>query len=159
MLLAMLPARFVVPSALPAKLEAWLNLSQREKASVFIIVRTSAMTAARKKKGGGQISNSKSYTPKKALPVRVLLTNKRQPQQLKPHNCQNSHQDPPNRLHIQRQPEETAVGGVDDLGARFAALKHPLRLARLRINFVPPAQPNETASGNVFQVVKVGGEK
>lgn len=41
---AILPAKFVVPSALPAKLEAWLNLSQREKASVFIMVRTRAMT-------------------------------------------------------------------------------------------------------------------
>ena len=52
MLLAMLPARFVEPSALPAKLEAWLNLSQREKARVFITVRTSAMTAGKRKKKG-----------------------------------------------------------------------------------------------------------
>lgn len=45
MLLAMLPARLPVPKALPARLEAWLNLSQREKARVFIIVRTRAMTS------------------------------------------------------------------------------------------------------------------
>lgn len=44
MLLAMLPAKFVVPRALPARLEAWLNLSHREKASVFIIVSTRAIT-------------------------------------------------------------------------------------------------------------------
>lgn len=44
MLLAMLPARLLVPKALPARLEAWLNLSQREKARVFIMVRTRAMT-------------------------------------------------------------------------------------------------------------------
>lgn len=43
-LLAMLPARLLVPKALPARLEAWLNLSQREKARVFIMVRTRAMT-------------------------------------------------------------------------------------------------------------------
>lgn len=47
MLLAMLPARLPVPKALPARLEAWLNLSQREKARVFIIVRTRAMTGRR----------------------------------------------------------------------------------------------------------------
>lgn len=45
MLVARVPARFVVPKALPARLEAWLNLSQREKASVFMTVRTRAMAA------------------------------------------------------------------------------------------------------------------
>jgi hypothetical protein len=44
MLLAMLPARLPELKALPARLEAWLNLSHREKASVFMIVKTSAMT-------------------------------------------------------------------------------------------------------------------
>lgn len=44
MLLAMLPAKFPVLKAEPARFEAWLNLSQREKASVFMTVRTSAMT-------------------------------------------------------------------------------------------------------------------
>lgn len=42
-LLAMLPARLVPLNALPARLEAWLNLSHREKASVLVIVKTSAM--------------------------------------------------------------------------------------------------------------------
>jgi hypothetical protein len=45
MLLAMLPARLPVPKALPAMLEALLNLSHREKARVFMIVRTRAMTS------------------------------------------------------------------------------------------------------------------
>lgn len=42
------PARFLaIPPeymALEARLDAWLNLSQREKARVFVIVRTRAMT-------------------------------------------------------------------------------------------------------------------
>lgn len=44
MLLASVPARFVLLNALPARLDAWLNLSQRENASVFMTVSTSAMT-------------------------------------------------------------------------------------------------------------------
>ena len=44
MLLARLPARFVLLNALPARFDAWLNLSHREKASVFMMVRTRAMT-------------------------------------------------------------------------------------------------------------------
>lgn len=45
-LLARLLATPDPPKALFAMLEAWLNLSQREKAIVFVIVRTSAMAAA-----------------------------------------------------------------------------------------------------------------
>lgn len=41
---AMFPARLPPEKAEPAMFEAWLNLSQREKARVFIIVSTSAMT-------------------------------------------------------------------------------------------------------------------
>lgn len=41
---ARFPARLPPENAEPARFEAWLNLSQREKASVFIIVSTSAMT-------------------------------------------------------------------------------------------------------------------
>lgn len=41
---ARLPARLPPEKAEPARFEAWLNLSQREKARVFIIVSTSAMT-------------------------------------------------------------------------------------------------------------------
>ena len=47
MLLAMLPARLPVPKAVPAMLEALLNLSHREKARVFMIVRTRAITGAK----------------------------------------------------------------------------------------------------------------
>jgi hypothetical protein len=44
MLLAMLPAKLVLPNALPAKLDAWLNLSHLENARVFMTVKTNAMT-------------------------------------------------------------------------------------------------------------------
>jgi hypothetical protein len=45
MLLARLPARLPVPKALLAMLEALLNLSHREKARVFMMVRTRAITS------------------------------------------------------------------------------------------------------------------
>jgi hypothetical protein len=41
---AMFPAKFPLRNELPARLDAWLNLSHREKASVFIIVKTRAIT-------------------------------------------------------------------------------------------------------------------
>ena len=43
---AMLPARLPPEKADPARFDAWLNLSQRENASVFIIVRISAMASS-----------------------------------------------------------------------------------------------------------------
>jgi hypothetical protein len=41
---ATVPARFPVLNAVPARFDAWLNLSHLEKASVFVMVNTSAMT-------------------------------------------------------------------------------------------------------------------
>ena len=35
----------------------------------------------------------------------------------------------------------------------------PARVARRRVHFVPPAQPDEPAPGDVFQVVEVGGQE
>lgn len=45
MLLAMLPARLPEYSALPARFDAWLNLSHREKARVLVMVRMRAIAA------------------------------------------------------------------------------------------------------------------
>lgn len=42
---ATVPARFPVLNAVPARFDAWLNLSHLEKASVFVMVNTSAMTS------------------------------------------------------------------------------------------------------------------
>ena len=42
---------------------------------------------------------------------------------------------------------------------RFARLKHPVRVARRGVDFVPPAQPDEAAAGDVLEVVEVQGEE
>lgn len=87
------------------------------------------------------------------------LTNKRQPDEHEAHERQYGQRDPQQRLDVVCQPEEAAVGGVDGLRAGLAALKHPLGVARGRVDLVPPAQPDEPAAGDVFQVVEVAGEK
>lgn len=125
------------------------------------------LVAARKGKGvhNGQDKRNDWRTQKLAtFPTTKYkkegqLTDKREPQQLEPHNRQDGHENPPDGLDVQRQPEEPAVGGIDDLGAGLAALKHPLGLASGRVDLVPPTQADEAAPGNVFQVVKVGGEE
>lgn len=57
------------------------------------------------------------------------------------------------------EPEEAAVGRIDGLGAGLAAFKHPFGIACGRVDLVPPAQAHETAAGDVFQIVEVGGEE
>jgi len=46
---ANVPAILPVEKADPARFDAWLNLSAREKAREFMMVRTSAMTISSKK--------------------------------------------------------------------------------------------------------------
>lgn len=41
-----MPARLLEYNALPARFEAWLNLSQREKARLLVMVRTRAIAIA-----------------------------------------------------------------------------------------------------------------
>ncbi|KUI61396.1 hypothetical protein VP1G_11268 [Cytospora mali] len=127
--LAMFPASPVVEKALPAMLDAWLNLSQREKARELVIVRAIAITM---------------YIP---------------PDEHEAHQGQYRQGDPEQRLDVVGEPEEAAVGRVDGLGPGLAALKHPLGVARGRVHLVPPAQPDESAAGDVLQVVEVGGEE
>lgn len=62
-------------------------------------------------------------------------------------------------MHIQRHPKEPTIRRIDLLRARLRALKDPLRIARRRIDLVPPAQPHEAAPSDVFQVVEVGGQE
>lgn len=90
---------------------------------------------------------------------RVKLTNKRQPHKVQPHNHQHRHHHPQHRLQVHGEPEEARVGRVDRLGARLAALKHPLRVARLGVHLVPPAEADEPPPGNVLAVVEVGREE
>lgn len=56
MLLAILPARLPEYNALPAMFDAWLNLSQREKARVFVMVRARAIAIVRGKDISRQFS-------------------------------------------------------------------------------------------------------
>lgn len=152
MLVAMLPARLPPPKAEPARFDAWLNLSHLEKARVFMMVKTRAMTVK------APISATVTIV---ALGFHrtYKLTDKRQPQELQPDERQDGHDDPQDGLDVQREPEEAAVGGVDDLCARVAALEHPLGLARGRVDLVPPAEADEAAAGDVLEVVEVGGEE
>lgn len=87
------------------------------------------------------------------------LTNKRQPDEHEAHEGQYCQRDPQQRLDVVGKPEEAAVRGVDGLGPRLAALKHPLGVARGRVDLVPPAQPDEPAASYVFQVVEVAREE
>ena len=87
------------------------------------------------------------------------LTNKRQPHKLETYDGEDGEGDPEDGLAVDGEPEEAAVGGVDGLCAGLAALKHPLGVARGRVDLVPPAQPDEPAAGDVFQVVEVAGEE
>lgn len=87
------------------------------------------------------------------------LTNKRQPQELQPHERKYGEQKPQNRLDVEREPEEATVGWVDRLSARLAALEDPLGVARLHVHLVPPPQSHESTAGNVLEIVEVGREK
>lgn len=90
---------------------------------------------------------------------REALTDQRQPDEHEAHQRQHRQRHPQQRLDVVGQPEETAVGGVDGLCAGLAALKDPFRVTRRRVHLVPPAQADEAAPGDVFQVVEVGGEE
>ena len=88
-----------------------------------------------------------------------LLTNNAQPPPLQPHDINHSHSNPQRRLGIQRQPKEPAVRLVLVLLSAFLALENPCAIAGGGIDFVPPAEADETAAGDVFQVVEIDGEE
>jgi len=82
--------------------------------------------------------------------------NNAQPRRTELENRHNGQSHPQRRLHIQRQPKEAAVRLIP---CAFRGLKHPSRIARRGIDFVPPAQANETAPSYVLQVVEIDGEE
>lgn len=86
-------------------------------------------------------------------------TNERQPQELQLDQGKNKHEHPQHWLDVEGEPEEAAVGRGDDLCPRLAALKDPVRVARLGVDLVPPAQADEAAARNVLEVVEVAGEE
>lgn len=145
--------------AVPAMLDAWLNLSHREKASELVMVKAIAMAI--------QETLSVNFSPTRHMfssfraprtPYREL-THKRQPNKHEAHQGQHRQRDPQQRLDVVGQPEETTVGRIDGLGAGLAALKDPFGVARGRVHLVPPPQADEATPSDVFEIVEVGGEK
>lgn len=95
-----------------------------------------------------------------SLPTRCPLTNASQPNHtVQSNNSQNSQGNPQSGSHVETQPEEALVRCGDGAGVRVRRLKDPLRVAGGGVDFVPPAETDETAAGNVLEVVKVRGEE
>ena len=65
-------------------------------------------------------------------------TNQRQPNKLKAEDRHESQGHPEQRLRVQGNPEEPAVSRVYDLHGRVGRLEYPVRVPRLRVDFVPP---------------------
>lgn len=82
-----------------------------------------------------------------------------QPEELQLNQGEDEHEHPQHGLDVEGEPEEAAVGGGDDLCAGLAALKDPVGVARLGVDFVPPAQADEATAGDVLEVVEVAGEE
>lgn len=123
------------PKARFAYVDAWLNLSLREKATVFVIVRTRAIATT---------TNSIS-DPSRTLGVRVggheKLTNQTKPNYTaQPDNRQNGQPDPKRRGRVQTQPEEPFIRRGDRARTRIRRFKHPMRVARRDVDFVPPTE-------------------
>jgi len=106
-------ARLPEPNAVEARFDAWLNLSHREKATVFVMVRTRAITrhtVSIRSAGGRRPSHPARSSP---------LTDQRQPKQRqlgeadKAYDGEDAEQDPQRGLRVQRKPEEALVGRVD----------------------------------------------
>lgn len=87
-------------------------------------------------------------------------TNKRQPHKLQPHERKYRKQDPQHGLRVQRNPKKPPIRRIH-LAAllRVRALKHPPRVARRGVYFVPPAQPDEASSRDVLEVVEIRGQE
>lgn len=106
MRLATLPANWrarpppVVLSARPANVDAFPNLSAREKATAFVTPRITAITARGQR--GAQHRGD-----------RDRRTNEREPYKLKAHDSDHRKEHPQQRGEIQRHPEEAAICRVD----------------------------------------------
>lgn len=88
------------------------------------------------------------------------LTNQTQPNHTaESDDGQNSQADPQRRRDVQTEPEETLIGGGDGAGIGLGGFEDPVRVAGGGVDFVPPAKADETATGDVFEVVEVGGEE
>lgn len=95
-------ARPLAEKAPVAIFVAWLNLSQREKARVFVTASTMAMTR--------RIRQQKSNTLKSFITAQH--TNQTQPNKMQSENGNDPQHHPTNRLRIQRQPEEPLIRSI-----------------------------------------------
>lgn len=94
-----------------------------------------------------------------ARPGQENITNERQPNKPQPDHGQNRQDNPKAWLRIKRQPEEPLICLVLRPRSLLRRLKHPFRIPRGGINFVPPSQTYKPATGNVFQIVEVHREE
>jgi hypothetical protein len=127
---------------------AWLNLSQREKARVFVTAKTIAIT-----------SRSVSKRALRRARRGFKHTNQTQPNKMQPEDRNKTQHDPTNRLRIQGQPEEPLIRSIDMSSLRIRRLKHPISISRGSIDFIPPTQAHQSSSSNVFEVVEVDSQQ
>lgn len=71
----------------------------------------------------------------------------------------NAQRYPADRLRIQSQPEEPLVRSVDLSGIRIRRLKNPVAVAGLSIDFVPPAQTDQSSASDILEIVEVDGQE
>lgn len=155
--LAIFPASPVVEKAVPAMLDAWLNLSHRENARELVMVKTIAITII--KPVSHEVSPRQVSHVVRPGSSCIKLTHEREPNKHQPHQRQYRQRNPQQRLDVVCQPKETAIGRVDCLGAGLAALKDPFGVARRWVHLVPPPQANKAPPSDIFEVVEVGGEE
>ena len=93
-LLTMFPAKFLArpvdDTTPPAKLEAWLNLSHRENARVFVMVRINAMAEC----------VCQSQNPRFNFVTGAVLTNQAEPNEMHKNNRYHCQGYPQNWLNI-----------------------------------------------------------
>jgi hypothetical protein len=88
------------------------------------------------------------------------LTNQTQPDHAnQSHDSQNRKTNPQGWCHVQAQPEESLIGSCHGADVRVGRLKDPVRVAGCGVHFVPPAETDQSASGNVLEIIEVCGEK
>lgn len=93
----------------------------------------------------------------------MTLTNQTQPNRIfQPDDRKNRQPDPQPGLSVERQPEKPLIGQILRGGAVVAAVlafENPMRIARGGVHFVPPSEPNEAPTSNIFEVVEIGGQE
>jgi hypothetical protein len=98
---------------------AWLNLSQREKARVFVTARTIAITST-------PTLAKHSFS---TLSISSKHTNQTQPNKMQSENGNNTQSHPTDRLRIQCQPEKSLVRSVYLSSLWVCGFKDPVSIS------------------------------